>query len=101
MKKNFSSNSGFKLWLKAEKLIPGGNSILSKRPERYAGKLWPTYFKKSKGCEIWDLENRKYYDFAQMGIGASILGYSNTELNKYIKKKLIVVYQQLLTLMKK
>ena len=88
MKKNFSSNSGFKLWLKAEKLIPGGNSILSKRPERYAGKLWPTYFKKSKGCEIWDLENRKYYDFAQMGIGASILGYSNTELNKYIKKKI-------------
>ena len=88
MKKNFSLNSGFKLWLKAEKLIPGGNSILSKRPERYAGKLWPTYFKKSKGCEIWDLENRKYYDFAQMGIGASILGYSNTELNKYIKKKI-------------
>jgi len=88
MKKNYSLNKGFKLWLKAEKLIPGGNSILSKRPERYAGKLWPTYFKKSKGCEIWDLENRKYYDFAQMGIGASILGYSNTELNNYIKKKI-------------
>jgi len=87
-KKKNKSNEGYKLWLKAQKIIPGGNSILSKRPERYAGKIWPTYFKKSKGCEIWDLENNKYYDFAQMGIGASILGYSNSELNKFIKKKI-------------
>ncbi len=87
-KKKKILNKGFKLWLKATEVIPGGNSILSKRPERYAGKLWPTYFKKSKGCEIWDLENNKYLDFAQMGIGASILGYSHSELNSFIKKKI-------------
>ena len=88
MKKKNKQNKGYNLWLEAEKLIPGGNSIISKRPERYAGKLWPTYFTKSKGCKIWDLENKKYIDFAQMGIGASILGYSNFELNKFIKKKI-------------
>ena len=87
-KKKKILNKGFNLWLKAKEVIPGGNSILSKRPERYAGQLWPTYFKKSKGCEIWDLENNKYLDFAQMGIGASILGYSNSELNSYVKKKI-------------
>mgnify|MGYP001484906293 CR=1 FL=1 len=84
-KKKYSS--GYKLWMEAKKVIPGGNSILSKRPERYSGKIWPTYFKKAKGCEVWDLENNKFYDFAQMAIGASILGYSNEDLNKYIKKK--------------
>jgi glutamate-1-semialdehyde 2,1-aminomutase len=87
-KKKIQINSGYKLWLKAKEVIPGGNSILSKRPERYAGKIWPIYFKKAKGCEIWDLENNKFYDFAQMGIGASILGYSNNDLNKFIKKKI-------------
>jgi glutamate-1-semialdehyde 2,1-aminomutase len=87
-KKKIIVSSGYKLWLKAKEVIPGGNSILSKRPERYGGKIWPTYFKKAKGCEIWDLENNKFYDFAQMGIGASILGYSNTDLNKFIKKKI-------------
>ena len=86
-KKKIQVNSGYKLWLKAKEVIPGGNSILSKRPERYWGKIWPTYFKKAKGCKIWDLENNKFYDFAQMGIGASILGYSNNDLNKFIKKK--------------
>jgi glutamate-1-semialdehyde 2,1-aminomutase len=83
-----NKNKGFSLWMEAKEIIPGGNSILSKRPERYAGELWPTYFKRSKGCEIWDLDNKKYFDFAQMGIGASILGYSNSELNNYIKKKI-------------
>ena len=52
-------NFGYKIWKKAEKIIPGGNSILSKRPiERYTGLTWPTYFKKSQGCNIWDLQNR-------------------------------------------
>ena len=66
MAMSIKRNYGYKIWKKAEKIIPGGNSILSKRPERYAGQLWPTYFKKSKGCQIWDLENNKYFDFAQM-----------------------------------
>ena len=67
-------NSGIKLWKKAIKIIPGGNSILSKRPERYAPDIWPTYFKKAKGINVWDLDGKKYLDMAQMGIGSSILG---------------------------
>ena len=85
IKKKFT-NSGLQLWNEALKVIPGGNGILSKRPERYAGKKWPTYFRKSLGCKIWDLNDNMYIDMAQMGIGSSTLGYNNKYINKAVKK---------------
>jgi len=80
------NNSGIKLWKKAVKCIPGGNGLLSKRPGRYVPGLWPTYFSKSKGVNIWDLDGKKYIDMAQMGIGTAILGYSNESVNNEVKK---------------
>ena len=47
-----------KLWRRAKSLIPGGNMILSKRPELFHPDLWPAYFNKAKGCEIWDLDGK-------------------------------------------
>ena len=35
-----------KLWKRAKKIIPGGNS-LSKRPELFHPEKWPAYYKKS------------------------------------------------------
>ena len=55
-------NSGLKLWQKALKVIPGGNGLLSKRPERYAPDLWPTYYESAKGCEVVDLDGNKFID---------------------------------------
>ena len=52
MKKKSLLRSGFKLWLKANKVIPGGNSILSKRPERYAGKLCQLTLKNQKDVKF-------------------------------------------------
>ena len=40
-------NSGQKLWKRAKEVIPGGNMLLSKRPEMYLPNKWPTYYKKS------------------------------------------------------
>ena len=74
-------NSGLALWKEAINIIPGGNGLLSKRPERYVPDMWPTYFRRAKGCEIWDLEGNKHIDMAQMGLGTCILGYSNDEVN--------------------
>ena len=51
-----------KNWLKAKNTIVGGNSLLSKRPELYLPSYWPTYYKKAKGCYIWDLKGKKYID---------------------------------------
>jgi glutamate-1-semialdehyde 2,1-aminomutase len=77
---------GQKLYIKAKKIIPGGTQLLSKRPELFLPNLWPAYYKKAKGCEIWDLDNKKYIDMSYMGIGANILGYSDPEVNAAVKK---------------
>ena len=29
---------------------------------------WPSYFSKSKGCFVWDLENKKYIDMKSIFI---------------------------------
>ncbi len=79
-------NKGQKLWQRATKIIPGGNGLLSKRPDRYLPNFWPTYFSKSKGINVWDLENNKYQDMAQMGMGTCILGYANDFIDKKVKK---------------
>ena len=77
---------GLRLWRSAKKVIPGGNGLLSKRPDRYLPGLWPTYYSRSKNINVWDLENNKYLDMAQMGMGASILGYAHPYVDKKVKK---------------
>ena len=76
------------LWKKAEKLIPGGNGLLSKRPQRFLPKGWPIYFSKAKGINIWDLNGKKYIDFSNMGVGTAILGYSNFFVDNSVNKKI-------------
>ena len=73
-------NKSLALWKKANLVIPTGNSFLSKNKSRHPSKSWPIYFDKSKGCEIWDYDGKKYYDFSFMGVGTNILGYSNQKL---------------------
>ena len=51
-----------KLYNRAKKIIPGGNMLLSKKPELYLPNGWPAYFSKAKGCHVWDLEDKKYID---------------------------------------
>lgn len=79
-------NQGVKLWNRAKKIIPGGNQLLSKRAEMFLPDFWPAYYQKAKGCEIWDLDGRKYYDLSIMGIGACVLGYANPAVNQAVKK---------------
>ena len=69
------------LYEKAKKLIPTGTELLSKRPEMFLPDLWPAYYKKAKGCEVWDLDDNHYFDFAQMGVGSCTLGYANENVN--------------------
>ena len=67
-------NSGIDLWERAQKIIPGGNMLLSKRSEQFLPGAWPSYFQKSSGCQVWDLDGNKYTDVSIMGIGTNILG---------------------------
>ena len=80
------SKIGKKLYNKAKKIIPGGNQLLSKRPEMFLPNHWPAYYKKSNGIKIWDLNNNCYEDFSIMSVGQCSLGYSNRSVNKAVKK---------------
>jgi len=73
------------LYKRAKSLIPGGTQLLSKRPEMFLPELWPSYYQKAKGVEIWDLDGNKYTDMSIMGIGACILGYADDDVNKAVK----------------
>jgi len=74
------------IWKQAKKLIPGGNMILSKRPDLILPIYWPTYYSKAKGIEIWGLDKKKYLDFSLMGVGTNILGYSNKSVSNKVKQ---------------
>lgn len=66
---------------KGIKLIPGLTGLLSKRPDLFSDGIWPTYYKKAKGAEIWDLDDRHYIDMSIGGIGANILGYCDPDID--------------------
>lgn len=72
------------LWQDALRIIPGGNGLLSKRPERYAPDIWPTYFTTASGVSITATDGVTYTDMAQMGIGSAILGYAPKELTQAV-----------------
>ena len=56
-------NKTQRLWLKAKKIIPGGNMMLSKKPELFLPEKWPPYFSKQKDVKfgIWMEESIQIY----------------------------------------
>lgn len=77
---------GQKLYQRAKQIIPGGNMLLSKRPEMFLPDLWPSYYSSCSGCNVFDLEGNRYIDMASMGIGTNILGYSHPEVEEVVTK---------------
>lgn len=74
-------SKGTDLWNKAKRIIPGGNQLLSKRAEMFLPDQWPAYYQKAKGARIWDLDGNEFIDMSIMGIGTSVLGYANDQVN--------------------
>lgn len=79
-------SSGQKLWQRAKRVIPGGNMLLSKRAEMFLPDQWPAYFRKAKGCQVWDLDGNEYIDMSIMGIGTNTLGYGHPEVDEAVMK---------------
>lgn len=78
---------GMALWQRARQSISGGTGLLSKRAEQFDAKTWPAYFSRCSGCEVWDLNGRRYLDFAG-GIGAVMLGYADPEVTLAVRRRL-------------
>jgi glutamate-1-semialdehyde 2,1-aminomutase len=79
---------GQELWRRAKRVIPGGNMLLSKRPEMFLPELWPAYFSRAKGCRVWDLDGRELIDMSIMGIGTNLLGYGHPEVDAAVARTL-------------
>lgn len=79
------TGTGQKLWKRAQKIIPGGNMLLSKRAEMFLPEHWPSYFSRAKGCKVWDLDNNEYIDMTYMGVGTNILGYGHPEVDNAVE----------------
>jgi glutamate-1-semialdehyde 2,1-aminomutase len=86
LKRNEGASIGLgqKLYKRAKTIIPGGTMLLSKRPEMFLPDQWPAYFSKSKGCRVWDLDDKEYIDMSIMGIGTNILGYGHPEVDEAV-----------------
>lgn len=84
-----SNRTGQKLYEKAKSLIPGGTMLLSKRPEMFLPDNWPSYFSKSKGNKVWDLDGNQFTDMSIMGIGTNTLGYGHDEVDAAVMQTVI------------
>ncbi len=66
---------------RAKARIPGMAQLLSKRPDMFSLGVWPGYFIKAKGAEVWDLDGNRYIDMSIGGIGANVLGYADPDVD--------------------
>lgn len=74
----------FALQERAKNRIPGLSQLLSKRPDMFSYGVWPAYYSKASGAEIWDLDDNRYIDMSIGGIGANILGYADPEVDEAV-----------------
>ncbi len=66
---------------RGKKLIPGLSQLISKRPDRFAPGIWPGYFKTARGVMVTDLDDNTYIDMSIGGIGATVLGYQDPDVD--------------------
>lgn len=77
-------SKGQALYRKARQLIPGATQLFGKRAELYLPDHWPAYYSKAKGCRIWDIDGNEYLDFTMCGIGTSVLGYADPDVEQAV-----------------
>ena len=83
-KKRSNLTKSLEMQERAKRLIPGMTQLLSKRPDRFSDGIWPGYFSKAKGAEVWDLDGNRYLDMSIGGIGANVLGYADPEVDRAV-----------------
>ena len=76
------------MYERARQLIPGGTQLLSKRPEMFAPGLWPAYAREASGCEVVDLDGRRFIDMTTSGIGSCLLGFADPDVTAAVQKRI-------------
>ena len=75
------------MYEEAKRIIPGGTQLLSKRPEQFAPGKWPAYFREAHGCEVIDLDGRRFVDMSYMGISSCLLGYNDPDVTAAVVRR--------------
>lgn len=78
---NIQQSKNLAMQKKAAGYIPGLTQLLSKNPTQFSFGVWPTYFERAKGAEVWDLDGNHYVDMSLGGIGATVLGYADHDVD--------------------
>jgi glutamate-1-semialdehyde 2,1-aminomutase len=78
---------GQKSYEHALTIIPRGNHLLSKNPDRFAPDVWPPYFREARGCEVWDEAGRHFFDCSSHAVGATILGYRDPDVTRAVVRR--------------
>jgi len=75
-------------WLKrAEESIPLGSQTFSKSKTQYPVGISPLFLTKGKKSYVWDVDGNKYLDMVS-ALASVTIGYSDSGMNKAIKKQL-------------
>ena len=85
---------GQELYNRAKEMIPGGTQLLSKRPEMFLPDLWPAYYSKAKGCEVWDLDENHYYDMSILVRPIHPKEEIQIVLKRYLEKIVLHFYKE-------
>lgn len=80
-----NTRKGQEMYGIARRLIPGGTQLLSKRPEMFLPGGWPSYYTSAKGITVTDLDGNRFRDFAIGGVGATVLGYADPDVDAAVK----------------
>ena len=83
---NVSQGTGQRLYERARRIIPGGTQLLSKRPEMFLPEQWPAYYNRAEGARVWDLDGREYLDCTIFGVGSTVLGFADPDVNEAVVK---------------
>ena len=78
--------NGLALQGRAKRMISGMTGLLSKQPNQFSEGVWPGYYSRGKGVNIWDLDDNEYIDMSIGGIGATILGYADSDVDSAVHK---------------
>ena len=76
-------SKSYALWERANRVIPGGSQLISRRPYAFANGVAPVYAQRGKGSRIWDDQGVEYVDYG-MSVTSAILGYADDVVDEAV-----------------
>jgi glutamate-1-semialdehyde 2,1-aminomutase len=71
------------IYHRSQAIIAHGALTNSKRPECFVKGVYPTHFKRGFGCELWDIDDKRYIDYI-CALGTNLVGYANHEIQEAV-----------------